>query len=276
MNDAELVAFLEWALPRMGLRWIGFKNFRGTIRKRIGRRLGELGLAPDLAGYRARLEVDPNEWSVLDEMCRITISRLYRDHDVMDVLKGEILPRAAERARPEGRSVRIWSAGCASGEEPYTIALLWQLAVAPRHPGVAISILASDVDAALVERARRGAYEEGSLREVPAVLRDLGLRRENEAFVVNDLLRRDITFEVRDIRKDMPEGPFDIVLCRNVAFTYFAEDVQREVGARLVARIVDEGALVVGAKETIAHADQLPIVASASTRGIWIRCRRAP
>src|SRR6185295_20147796 len=121
------VELLQWALPRLGKRWQGFRNVRGQVCKRIARRARELGLA-DLEAYRAHLEAHDDEWPVLDALCRVTISRFYRDRAVFDRLRLEILPAFAERAAARGESVvRAWSAGCASGEEPYTLAMIWSL-----------------------------------------------------------------------------------------------------------------------------------------------------
>ena len=98
MNDPELVRFLQWCLPKLGLRWAGFRKVRGTVRKRLNRRIRELKL-PDLAAYRDRLEIDPCEWNWLEVMCRIPISRFYRDKAVYDFLAGEVLPACAQSVR---------------------------------------------------------------------------------------------------------------------------------------------------------------------------------
>jgi chemotaxis protein methyltransferase CheR len=210
----------------------------------------ELGIQ-NLDAYRARLEAAPEEWAALDAICRIPISRFHRDRAVFDVLSREVLPGRAEAAAREGRpSVRIWSAGCASGEEPYTIALLWHLQIAPRYPRIEMELIATDVDETMIERARRGSYAEGSLRELPAVLRDAAFLHDG-AWRVRDELRRGITFRREEMRDVMPDGPFDVILCRNTAFTYFDEATQRAVAARLVARLRHGGCLVIGCHETL-------------------------
>jgi chemotaxis protein methyltransferase CheR len=101
MADADLVAFLQWALPRLGLRWPGYRKVRGTVRKRLNRRLHELNL-PNLAEYPRQLEAHPAEWGVLREICRITTSRFYRDRMVFDHLHRVILPGLARTARGRG------------------------------------------------------------------------------------------------------------------------------------------------------------------------------
>lgn len=247
MNDAELVSFLQWALPQRGFRWAGFRHVRSTVRKRLSARLTELSL-PDLTAYRARLVADPAEWDAFDRMCRIPISRFHRDRMVFEVLAREILPARALDAAPTSRPVRVWSAGCASGEEPYTVAILWERVV-PHD--TSIEILATDAEEHMLERARRGCYPGGSLRELPENLRDAAFSRENHLFCVRDEYRPAVTFRREDLRAAMPDGPFDLILCRYLAFTYFGEDAQRATAQRLVDRLLPGGALVIGTHEAL-------------------------
>jgi chemotaxis protein methyltransferase CheR len=208
-----------------------------------------LGIS-SLDDYRAQLERDPSEWAELDAMCRITISRLYRDHAVYEYLATEILPARARAAVAEGRNVvRVWSAGCASGEEPYSVAIVWHLRVAPDHPGVGLDLLATDADEEILARARRATYDEGSLRELEPRLREVALMEDGSSFAVVPELRGGITFQCQDLRRAMPDGSFDLVLCRNLLLTYFDERVQRELLAQIVARLAPGGALVVGSRE---------------------------
>src|SRR4051812_29677292 len=156
VDDAACVGFLQWALPRLGLRWAGYRKVRRQVCRRLARRLAELGVA-DLDAYRARLESDRAEWDALRALTPVTISRFARDRAVFDALAREVVPAIAGAARREGRErLRAWSAGCASGEEAYTLALLW-----PQ-----MDVLATDVHDAVLERARRAAYPDSSLREL--------------------------------------------------------------------------------------------------------------
>ena len=266
MTDAALVAFLEWAVPRLGLRWKGLRSFRKTVRKRLTKRLAELGL-DDLGEYRAHLDADGSEWKALEAMCRIPISRLYRDREVWGLLATKILPARAETAEREGRrAVRIWSAGCASGEEPYSAAIVWHVDVGPRHPRVALEILATDADEEMIDRAQRGCYGEGSLRELPARLREVALQREGERFALREALRAGLTFRRQDLRHAMPDGMFDVILCRNMLLTYLDESLHRTLVERLIARLLPGGTLVVGSRETM-PADLPAIEAEASSEG---------
>lgn len=256
MTDRECVELLQWAAPRLRLRWEGFRRVRGQVCKRLGRRLKGLGL-PDAAAYRARLEADPAEWEVLDSLCRVTISRFYRDHRVFDVLREDLLPAVLRDARDRGEQVfRVWSAGCASGEEPYTVAVLFRFGLAPAFPGLKLELLATDADEALLERARRGCYPPGTLRELPSEwAAKVFTRTEEGEQCLAPELRAEPTFRRQDLRAELPAGPFHLVLCRNVAFTYFAPPLQREVLARLLERLVPGGLLVIGSHESLPEGD---------------------
>lgn len=249
MRDEECVELLQWALPRLGLRWPGFRKVRRQVCRRIDRRLGELGLASG-AAYRGYLEAHPEEWPQLDALCRVTISRFFRERAVFEALGERVLPELAADAAPRG-VLRAWSAGCASGEEPYTLAAIWEHAVRPAFPGVELRILATDVDGAVLRRARAAVYGESSLRGVPLEWRRRAFTRRGERYRVRPRLRELVTSAAHDVRDPPPDGPFGLALCRNLAFTYFDEARQREVAEHLARALRPGGALVVGAHESL-------------------------
>ena len=250
MADADCVAFLQWALPRLDLRWLGFRKVHGQVCKRLKRRMKELGLS-GFAAYRARLEADPDEWAVLDGLCHITISRFFRDSRVFEALGQRILPEIATRAAQERREAHFWSAGCASGEEPYTLKIIWDLAVASDFPSVSCSVVATDVDDVMLERARKGCYPKGSLRELPETFVIQGFDKVDRLYCVRPRHREGVSLLLQDLRSEAPNGPFDLILCRNVAFTYFEAPLQGEVLSRLVERLAAPGYLVIGAQERL-------------------------
>jgi chemotaxis protein methyltransferase CheR len=163
-----------------------------------------------------------------------------------------VLPALALRARAHGRSrLRAWSAGCASGEEAYGLAALWASALAARIPDMGLAIVATDVDAGLIERARRGCFRASSLREVPAEVLAAGFEAREGGYWANARLRATIEFRCQDLREEVPPETFDLILCRNVAFTYFDVALQRDVLARMLARLEPGGALVIGLHEVL-------------------------
>ena len=250
VESADCTEFLQWALPLRGLRWAGFRKVRSQVCKRLTRRMRDLGLS-DFNAYRGRLGTDPSEWLVFDACCHITISRFFRDRGIFEVVRGTVLPEIAARAKHERRAAQVWSAGCASGEEPYTIRLLWDLEVAPACPGVSLSILASDIDQAMLARAREGCFEPTSLRELPQQLIEQAFSRKDSQYCVKPEHREGIAFVEQDLSAKMPTGTFDLVLCRYLAFTYFASPLQQRVLAGLLRRLRPSGFLVIGAHERL-------------------------
>jgi chemotaxis protein methyltransferase CheR len=240
-HDAACVAFLQWALPRLGLRWAGYRRVRRQVCRRLARRLAGLGLR-DFEEYRGHLETHPGEWAALAALTPVTISRFARDRAVFDALAREVVPALGRAARATGRPrLHAWSAGCASGEEAYTLALLCP----------AIDVLATDVHPPVLERARRAAFPGSSLRELEPVERDTAFVTRDGEHVVRPEPAGRVTVARHDVRDPPPRGPFDLVLCRNVAFTYFAPAAQRAVLERLAAAVRPGGALVIGLHEAL-------------------------
>ena len=251
MSDADCVRFLQWALPRLGLQWSGFRRVRGMVCKRVARRLRALGLA-DLDAYRALLERDSGELRALDALCTIPVSRFWRDRTVFEQLEREVLPALARDACGAGRdALECWSAGCAGGEEPYTLAILWHVRLRRHFPGLAFHVLGTDIEPALLARARRGCYRGSSLKELPPGLREEAFERPAELDCVRRSLRAGVAFECRDVRAEPPRRSFDLILCRNVVLTYFGPRLRDEVMRRLIGCLRPGGALVVGLHEVL-------------------------
>jgi chemotaxis protein methyltransferase CheR len=250
MADDTRVAFLKWCLPRLGLRWPGYRKVRVLAGKRLNRRLAELGLG-DLSAYRAFLINDPNEWARLDAMCRIPISRFYRDRAVFDAIGRQLLPEAAAVAARGHNAVKCWSTGCASGEEPYTLVMVWRFAVAQDWPTLGFTVIATDADETIIERATAACYARSSLKDLPPEWVEQTFTRCGPLFCLKEEFREGIQFELQDIRRSMPDGRFDLILCRNLAFTYFDDALQRHTSNQLRERLRPGGFLVLGTREAL-------------------------
>jgi len=248
-QPSEWVAFLQWALPRLRMRWPGFRRVRGQVCKRISRRWGSLGLG-SLPAYRGYLEQHPEEWEELDALCRVTISRFYRDRGVFEQLTARVLPRIAEAAQQrEERRIFCWSAGCCSGEEAYSLRIAWELQAAGPYPGMALQVLGTDADAELLQRARAARYSASSLKELSPELRQAAFEVEGDHFTLKPAFKQHTRFEQQDIRRIMPEGPFDLIMCRNFVFTYFDEQLQAELLTQIKSRLRADGVLILGSHE---------------------------
>lgn len=251
MRDVDSVRFLQEVLPTLGLRWAGYRKVRRQVRKRLTRRLRTLGL-PDLEAYRDYLATHPEEREVFDAMCLIPISRFYRDRGVWDLLRSSILPVLASAVLDGGKSeLQCWSVGCASGEEPYTLALCWNFDVADRFPELSISILATDAGPHLIARARTACYAAGSLKDLPTAWLPRAFDTRSGLFCLRPEMRTGVAFAGQDMRREAPDGPFDLILCRNAAFTYFDIEGQRELAKRLVQGLRQGGVLVLGKHEAL-------------------------
>ncbi len=224
---------------------------RRQVCKRIGRRMQGLGLAgPD--AYRRYLENHPDEWQTLESFCRISISRFGRDWFVFEALRADVLPTLAEAARTNGGDrIRCWSAGCASGEEPYGLCMLWNLEFATRFRAVSLDIIATEADEALLRRAEDAVFRKSSLKELSPSWIAAAFEETSEGYALRPEFRAGIAFRRQDLRTEGPGGPFDLVLCRNLAFTYFDESHQRTALRRIASVLRTGGALVIGRREAL-------------------------
>jgi len=251
MNDTECVRFLQWGLPGLRMRWPGFRKVRRQVCKRIARRLMSLGL-PDTLAYRRYIEMHPDEWEYLDALCRVTVSRFWRDRAVFQYLADRVLPlRAAAAAARGAARIRAWSAGCGTGEEPYSLALLWRFSLQERFPSLEFQLVATDADDEQLERARAACYPLNTLKELPRAWIRAAFQQSNGRYCLRPEFRAGVEFRQQDIRRELPDGPLDLVLCRNMVFTYFEEGLQREIARSLHHLLVPGGVLVVGRHEVL-------------------------
>ena len=247
---AECEAFLQWAMSQRGLRWAGFRRNQRQVYRRIHGRIAELGLA-GVAGYRQFLGEHPEEWTVFDGLCRVTISRFGRDRELWTVLVDDVLPRLAREAiESKQRTVNAWSAGCGAGDEPFTLVLAWTLEIAPRWP-VDLDVLATDIDEVQLARARTGCFSVGALRELPDQWLRAAFEAGDEVRCLRDPFRVPVRFAHHDIRNSPPAAQLDLVLCRNLVFSYFDGPTQLAVATSLRAVMRTGGVLVVGKDECI-------------------------
>lgn len=254
MIDDECIALLQWLLPRLHLRWPGFRRVRKQVCKRFQRRFTELGL-DNADAYRHYVHLNPEELQVADYLCRVTISRFNRDRSVFAYLADHVMPEIGARALAGGATrLMAWSVGCASGEEPYTLALVWHILVAQRLPGLDLRILGTDIDEVLLGRAKQACYSRGSLKDLPGEWLASAFEDTGHGYCLKQTITDYVRFGRHDIRTGPPNGGFDLVLCRNLVFTYFDEELQRVTAAMFHRSLRDGGALVLGRHETLPDA----------------------
>ncbi|MDP9837798.1 chemotaxis protein methyltransferase CheR [Neorhizobium huautlense] len=180
-------------------------------------------------------------------------TRFFRENHHFEHLRDEVLPGLLNRARSGGR-VRIWSAACSDGQEPYSIALT-VLAMMPNAADYDFRILATDIDPKILAQARAGVYDENSLETVSPAMRkqwfrevDAGGRRK---FQVDDRVKKLITFNELNLMAQWPfKGGFDVIFCRNVVI-YFDEPTQMKIWSRFSSLLPEGGHLYIGHSERV-------------------------
>ncbi len=248
-DEAAFRALLQQVARERGFACANYKD--GCLKRRVAVRMRARSAA-SYADYAKLLRDDPAEYDRLMDALTINVTRLYRDADVWDVFAAEVLPGLWE-ARPEGLS--IWSAGCSSGEELYTLAALLhrhaeRTGTLPRLRDTAI--LGTDIDLNVLRAARAGRYPEAAFKEMPAALRDRyfpitgpGLR--TAAAELQALVR----VERRDLLLDpAPPVRLDVICCRNLLI-YLDRDGQEAIFQRFHAALAPHGRLVLGKVETM-------------------------
>ena len=251
MKDDECVNFLQWALPRLQMRWAGFRKIRSRVCKRIQRHVNSLQLS-GMTEYQTYLQTHAEEWRKLDEICQVTISRFYRDKMVFAYLAETVLPALCQHVlQQERRELRVWSAGCASGEEPYSLALLWTFCLQQQFPHLVLQILATDTKIDLLNRARHACYPFSSVRNLPASWREAAFTLTDDTYCLRSEYQQNVTFQYHDIRQLAPARGFDLVLCRNLAFTYYDQALQLRVAQQLLSALRPAGALLLGVHEVL-------------------------
>lgn len=249
--ENDCVRFLQWALPQLQMRWSGFRKVRKQVCKRLAHRLIALGLS-DINAYQHYLTRQPDEWQTLDTLCRVVITRFYRDKQVFDELAARVLPQLGSSALANGRmQLRAWSIGSASGEEPYTLAILWRHLLAARLPLLSFSVLATEIDLDLIERSHRACYAQETIRNLPAELRAAAFTVAGDLYCLKPHYQAMVEFRQQDIRTTLPNDSFDLILCRNLVFTYFDELQQRKILQQLLSRLRSGGWLLLGVHEMV-------------------------
>jgi chemotaxis protein methyltransferase CheR len=249
LTEAEFARVAAIAHREAGLSLSEGK--RAMIASRLGRRLRATGL-PDFASYLAHLESDAGhaERDHLISALTTNVTSFFREAHHFHTLETTDLPRLAERARAGGR-VRMWSAGCSTGQEPYSLAMCLLRAI-PDVGRLDVRVLATDIDTTVLATAARGCYPASQLDSLdPALRRQFFRETPDGAFEVAESLRDMIHFRPLNLIGAWPiRGPFDAIFCRNVVI-YFDAETQAVLWPRLHAMLAPGGVLFIGHSERL-------------------------
>jgi two-component system, chemotaxis family, CheB/CheR fusion protein len=234
-----------------GSDFAGYK--RSTLQRRVKRRMILLDLAT-FAEYKDYLELQPEEFGQLFDSLLINVTSFFRDPLAWQALREQVLPELFS-AKGVKTPIRVWSAGCASGEEAYTLAIVLAEALGHDQFRERVKIYATDLDEDALQQARAGAYDASSLAEVPEKLRDTYFEPAGEKHVFRRDLRRQVIFGRNDLTRDAPISRVDLLVARNTLM-YFNAEAQANVVRRFHFALSYPGYLFLGKAEMLLnHAD---------------------
>lgn len=251
LSDAQYRMFRDWIAERCGL-YFG-PDSRFVLERRLARRTRQLDLG-GFADYYYHLRSqsgDEGEVAVLIDELTTNETFFLRERRQLDTLVAEILPEWLERRRRSGGPVTVWCAGCASGEEPYSVVMLAR--EAGFEPSRDFRVYASDISGRVLQRARNGVYRTSAFRETEPSLRCKYFVEKEEGWRISDDIKRHVVFtraNLVDPSRAFMLGTMDVILCRNVIM-YFEPPTRRRVVAAFAERLPPGGYLLLGHAESL-------------------------
>ena len=251
MKDGQSSIDLEHLLTHLrdtrGFDFTAYK--RPTLGRRIAKRMAEVGV-DSYTAYRDHLEVYPEEFTHLFNAILINVTSFFRDAEAFDHLRTTVIPKVIENSN--GGDIRMWSAGCASGEEAYSIAVLFAETIGRDAFRDRVKIYATDVDEEELTVARAGTYSDRDTDGLPAELRERYFEHVGDQWVFTKDLRRCVIFGRHDLLSDAPISRVDLLLCRNTLM-YFHREAQGRIVERFHYALCDGAFLVLGKAEMLVN-----------------------
>jgi two-component system CheB/CheR fusion protein len=250
--DSEFDELLLMLKETRGFDFIGYK--KSTLMRRVRRRMDARGLV-SISEYRDYLELEPDEFPRLFDSLLINVTGFFRDPPAWQVLRDTVLPELLSAKGPS-RPIRVWSAGCATGEEAYTLAIILTELLGTDAFTRRVKIYATDLDENALQFARAGVYTERQIVGVQHDLRQKYLEPAGSKYSFRRDLRRQIIFGHNDLASDAPISRVDLLVARNTLM-YFTAETQANVLRRFHFALADPGFLFLGKAEMLLnHADQ--------------------
>jgi two-component system, chemotaxis family, CheB/CheR fusion protein len=225
-----------------------------TLMRRVRRRMDALSLET-FAEYRDYLELEADEFAQLFDSLLINVTCFFRDPPAWDELQQRVIPELLA-ARPPNRPLRLWSAGCATGEEAYTLAIVMAEALGTEAFLERVKIYATDLDEDALQQARTGTYQDKQLADVPGELRKMYFEPNGQRHTFRRDLRRQVIFGRNDLTHDAPISRVDLLVARNTLM-YFNAETQANIIRRFHFALADNGYLFLGKAEMLLnHSDR--------------------
>ena len=245
MDDPQFRQLLQY----FGLSWRGYRKVRTGVKKRVSRHMHHLG-CPDVAVYLLELDRSDKVRHECELLMTVSISRFFRDRKLWEVLQTEILPGLIEKYVEK---IRVWSAGCASGEEVYSLKILWDGLAASNSHLPELEITATDINPIYLKRARAGVYPSSSLKELPERLRPVYFRAQADGklYAVRTSMKKGVIWQIRPLLSDPPDSQFDLIFLRNNLLTYCLDEFKKPALGRVISHLSTGGFLIIGSHEKL-------------------------
>jgi two-component system CheB/CheR fusion protein len=251
IDTAEFEALLDYVRLQRGFDFSGYK--RPSLTRRITKRMQTRGVET-FTSYRELLEREPDEFAELFDTILINVTSFFRDAPTWDYVREEIVPRIVENHN--GDSIRIWSTGCATGEEAFTIAMVFADVLGEEEFRRRVKIYATDVDEPALNIGRHGIYGPTQVEPVPPAYRERYFERAGTGYVFRNELRRSVIFGRHDLVQDPPISRIDLLVSRNTLM-YFTPDAQTQILANFHFALRDDGFMFLGKAEALAARSHL-------------------
>ncbi|MGH7965298.1 MAG: CheR family methyltransferase [Candidatus Binatia bacterium] len=242
----EFQALLEFIKRSRGFDFSGYKS--PSLMRRVNKRMETAGMKT-FGNYLDYLEVHPEEFYLLFNTILINVTTFFRDAEAWDYVTKEIVPQIIAH-KPSDQPIRIWSAGCASGEEAYTLTIVLAEALGMEQFEQRVKIYATDVDEDALSAARQASYDLKNLEHIPAGLRKKYFESVGNRYVFRPVPRRAVIFGRHDLIHDAPISRLDLLVCRNTLM-YFNAEIQSRILARFHFALNDKGLLFLGKAEML-------------------------
>ncbi|MFZ5943496.1 MAG: CheR family methyltransferase [Bacillota bacterium] len=232
-------------------------NLMGYKRPQMERRINSLMRSLQIETYSEfinRMKDDQKLFNRFLDHLTINVSEFFRNGSQWDVLKDKILPMLITN----NKNLKVWSAGCSTGEEPYTVAMILK----EHYPNGNHAILATDFDIRVLNKAREGIYLQKEVSGIPENYLSKYLVNQNSHYKIESGIRNMITFKKHNLLKDPFENNFDLILCRNVVI-YFTEETKNQLYRRFYDSLKIKGVLFTGSTEQIIQAREIGLTSVA-------------
>ncbi|MFQ4141195.1 CheR family methyltransferase [Chlorogloeopsis sp. ULAP02] len=250
--NPEFEALLHYLKQNCGCDLTGYKP--DSLMRRFQRRMQQLGIE-NYTSYLQYLQAEPQECTPLLDTILINFSGFFRDRDAWEYLAHKIIPQIITNKQPQ-EQIRVWSAGCASGEEVYTLVMLLAEILGIEQYLQRVQMFATDVDRDALRRARQGIYNENEVASIPSQLLSKYFEQTEQGYVFCSQLRRSIIFGRHNLAVDAPMSKIDLLVCRNVLI-YLKRETQASIFVRFHFALNNQGLLFLGNSESLINQRQI-------------------